>query len=141
MSTLKFSLVLALSWGVYDFWQKHQTAAFLEKAMQTVSKNGFVEVPQPSEGDPSEVMIFAAVNCPSDAAKRADELSRQLSTRGIPNFRLDNVNFETTEQGNKDFAVLSKIMMGTAPVVFVGGKAKANPTLDEVVNEYRNING
>jgi len=30
------------------------------------------------------------------------------------------------------------IMQGTPPIVFINGKAKANPTVEEIITEYNN---
>jgi hypothetical protein len=98
--------------------------------------HGFVQIPAP-DGQPSRgIVIFAPVNCPSDAAQRAEALARHLSAQGVPYVRSQNAEFGNLASQDEVSKVMA-VMNGPVPVVFVNGKAKANPTPEEVLAEYR----
>jgi hypothetical protein len=100
------------------------------------SSQGFVDMPLPDGQSGSGVVIFAPVDCPSDAAQRADALAQYLSAQGVPYVRSQNANFgslNSQEEANRVMAV----MEGGIPVVFVRSRAKANPSPEAVVAEYR----
>lgn len=100
------------------------------------ASHGFVQIPAP-DGQPGRgIVIFAPRNCPSDAAQRAEALARHLSAQGVPYVRSENAEFGSLSSQDEVTKVLS-VMNGPVPVVFVNGKAKANPTPEEVVAEYR----
>ena len=98
--------------------------------------HGFVEIPAPDGQTGRGIVIFAPVNCPSDAAQRAEALARHLSAQGVPYVRSQNAEFGNLASQDEVSKVMA-VMNGPVPVVFVNGKAKANPTPEEVVAEYR----
>jgi hypothetical protein len=98
--------------------------------------HGFVQIPAPDGQASRGIVIFAPANCPSDAAQRAEALARYLSAQGVPYVRSQNAEFGSLASQDEVSKVLS-VMNGPVPVVFVNGKAKANPTPEEVVAEYR----
>lgn len=95
----------------------------------------------PDESSPDTVIILAPLNCPSAAAQRARALSEELTRRGIPNrqsasYSADYGGALTADQKSRlDWAV--RVMRAEIPAVFINGRAKANPTSDEVATEYR----
>ncbi|MEO7755348.1 MAG: hypothetical protein ABIS07_02125, partial [Dokdonella sp.] len=91
---------------------------------------------QPVGADPKKVWIVAAVNCPKEGARRADELARQLGDRNIAFDRRSGVSFSPTEENPALYARIDNVMNAETPIVFVNGRMKANPQLDEVVAEY-----
>ncbi len=132
--------VLVIAGAGYHYWNKQQTEEIkhqAEAALSTnASSNGFVNLPPLENANSEGVVIFAPVNCPSDAARRADMLAEELSRQGIPFTRASNASFTFS---NPDPVVLEKVdavMSGEVPIVFINGSAKANPTIDEVVDEY-----
>lgn len=100
------------------------------------SAHGFVEMPLPDGQSGSGVVIFAPVDCPSDAAQRAEALAQHLSAQGVPYVRSQNANFGSLSSQEEANRVMS-VMQGGIPVVFVRTRAKANPSPDDVVAEYR----
>lgn len=134
MKMIKLVLALALVWGGYMWWSKtHAVPGF---ATASPGDSGFVRMPQPLGTDADQVLIFAPLNCPSDAAQRARTLSRALAAQGIPHARLDTADFDMENPGREMADRFKRVMQGTVPIVFVHGRAKANPTLDEVVAAY-----
>ena len=107
----------------------------------------FVTLPPADGHGINSVYIVAPENCPSDAAQRADGLARDLGTAGINPVRTELVDFgqlraqaqaDSMPQSMIDQALrINNIMTGTLPIVFVRGRAKNNPTLKEVVAEYK----
>ena len=128
------ALVLAVTLTVKQYLK----AGTPINAGSDVVETGFVPVPSPSGTKRNQVLIFAAVNCPKDAARRAADLAAELGRRGISHIRLEHADFEWVE--NPDPAVLARletVMRGEIPIVFINGRGKANPGIDEVVAEYR----
>lgn len=100
------------------------------------SSLGFVDVPLPDGQSGAGVVIFAPIDCPSDAAQRAEALARHLSAQGVPYVRSQNASFGHLGSQEEANRVMS-VMNGPIPVVFVRMRAKANPSPEDVVAEYR----
>jgi len=101
--------------------------------------NGFVSVIMPEGARRNAVIIFAPLNCPSDAAQRADALADELTSRGIPNVRSNRYDAAVTNPTADQEANIQRtqdVINGGVPAVFINGRAKANPTLKEVIAEY-----
>lgn len=96
----------------------------------------FAEIPLP-DGVPAQgVVIFTPQNCPSDAAQRARRLMGRLSGHGVPYRQTDSAQFSTLNSQEEADRVTA-VMNGPIPIVYVNGRAKANPTPEEVLAEYR----
>jgi hypothetical protein len=139
MNIIKWLFVLAVVVGGYHWWQKHRAESVDVDAQAVLRENGtgFVKFPQPMGTSTRTVLIYAPLNCPSEMAQRANKLARQLEQAGIPHALLQEANFDIDGSDPQAMAQLNSIMAGKGPPVFVRGKAKANPTFDEVVAEYR----
>jgi hypothetical protein len=138
MSIIKLLFLLALVGFGYQYWTKHhQGLPWNTAAAVSDSQNGFVSLPPVTGASARDVLVIAAENCPHEAAQRADELARQLSRAGIPVTRLHQANFSIE---NNDSSVMDKVlsvMNGPLPIVFVAGKAKSDPSIEEVIAEYQ----
>jgi len=100
--------------------------------------NGFVEVPAPDGQDVNTVYVVAAENCPHEEAQRADRLAQALSSNNISVQRTHSVGFSSLKnQGEADR--INTIMNGELPIVFLHSRAKANPSLDEVMAEVKSL--
>ena len=102
-----------------------------------VSGNGFVALPPADGHSRGKVFVVAALHCEKWEAQRADSLAEELSRKGIPVERTSVTRF--TFATPPDSAVMERmeILKGPFPVVFVNGRAKSNPSFDEVVAELR----
>ncbi|OGS10456.1 MAG: hypothetical protein A2234_00750 [Elusimicrobia bacterium RIFOXYA2_FULL_58_8] len=101
-------------------------------------KGEFVQMPGLDNEGAEDVVILAPINCPSAGAQRADHLARALSRKGIPYTRANNARLRHGESAGRDqMAKINAVMSGEVPIVFVRGRAKANPSLEEVISEYR----
>lgn len=135
MNFVKLLLVLAIVGAGYHFYEKRHEDDWLKTAK--VSANGFMELPAPSNLDMDGVIVFAALNCTKEAAQRADEMADALKRRNIPTKRAQSINFQFSEDpGPHVVKRINSVLKGELPIVFVNGKGKANPTLDEVLSEY-----
>jgi hypothetical protein len=135
MNVIKLLMLVGIIGASWNYWHKHQATAATEK---TASTNGFISLPAPSGAAPGRVLVIAAENCTADAARRADDLAYELSKQKIPVTRSHNVNFEFSQPDAGLMQRLNTVMNGELPIVFVGDRARNNPTLAEVVAEYRN---
>lgn len=133
MNLIKLLLLIAIAGGGYHYWKKHSVERDLAA---TASEGGFVSVPMPDGMSPHGVVVFAPENCPSDAAQRAYALVSDLGGRGVPVSRADAASFDNLPDAATAERVRT-VMGGQVPIVFVNGKAKANPSLEEVLSEYR----
>lgn len=135
MKILRLMLLAGILGAGWQYWNKQQDGAALAKATST---RGFVELPAPAGSNPNQVLVIAAENCTADAARRADDLEIDLRRQGIPVRRTSQVNFEFSGGSSDMLNRINRVMNAEPPIVFVNGRAKANPTLAEVVAEYRN---
>lgn len=140
MNIIKALIVLSLAGGVYTAWKHHhQHATGQDAANLSVGDPGpFVPLPPVDGQRPGTVFVIAAQDCPHEDAQRADRLAESLSSQGIPVERAHSANFRFTSQPDSDtVGRISAVMDGPLPVVFINGRAKANPSLDEVASEFR----
>jgi hypothetical protein len=129
MNVVKLVAMLAVAALAFQYWQANRPAT-------GPSPNGFVALPTLAGSDPKQVVVFAPENCPSEKAQQADDLARQLASRNIPALRSHDVSFSSSDPDPAIGIRLNSVMNGELPIVFVNGRGKANPTLDEVVAEY-----
>lgn len=135
MAYLKLALVAVLALAGYHWWQmRHAHPLVPAGAPHVAGSTGFVSMPQPIGTSPDQVLIFAPRNCPSAAAQRARELSRELAARDVPHAQLEEAHFALSSAA--EASAVNRVMEGTVPIVIVHGRAKANPSLDEVLAEY-----
>ncbi len=145
MNVLKTLTIVGVVIGGLVLWDAFKPEGGLKQiaddigaqASQGTSGNdGFVAIRMPDGVSAQGVLIFAPENCPSDAAQRARRLASHLSGQRIPYRETSNADFSTLtsqEEANQ----VTAVMNGPVPVVYVNGRAKANPTPEEVVSEYR----
>lgn len=134
MNFLRLIVVVCLAYGGYHFWQQQKIDKQIHAA---TNNNGFVELPAFPDGqDAGTVYVVAAENCPHEEAQRADRLATELSNQNISVQRTHRVGFSTLREASQAERV-NTVMNGELPIVFINGRAKSNPTLDEVVKEYR----
>jgi len=93
-------------------------------------------MPTPDGQDQTIVYVIAAENCPHEDAQRADRLAAALSEEHIPVQRSHHVGFSAIHD-NAEAARVNTVMNGELPIVFVHGRAKSNPTLEDVQNEIK----
>jgi hypothetical protein len=135
---LKWAVVAALVALLgYALWHKHTANVEAAALAALTDEHGFVDLAQPQGADPKKVWVIAAVNCPKEGARRADELARDLDLREIAFERRSNVNFSFDVDNPDLFRRINDMMNGEVPIVFVNGRIKANPELEDVIAEYK----
>jgi hypothetical protein len=135
----RWFLIAVLSIGAaYQLWASHERTVAERGLLPFQGTNGFVPV-QTAAGTPADqVIILAALNCPSAAAKRADTMAQRLTALGIPNTRANHYSASITDRGQLPLLQRTSVVMnGEIPIVIINGMAKANPTVDEVASEFR----
>ncbi len=141
MNVLKLLIVLSVVGVAYHQWNKHDkrgdTAASSAPAER--SSNGFIPLPPVAGANPAAILIVAAENCPEEAAQRADRLASQLARDGVPVSRVHSVHFDVPNGDPAIMERLNSVMNSELPIVFVRGRAKSNPTLEEVTAEYKGM--
>jgi hypothetical protein len=104
-------------------------------------ENGFVQVPPPANQAQDTIYVLAAENCPKEDAQRADRLAATLANEKIPVVRTHTIAFNSVPMDDPNIAKrLEAVMNGPLPIVFVRGRAKGNPELEDVLAEYRKSN-
>ena len=144
MNIVWILIVVGIAGGGYNTWKQHhgntiQDGNKVQVGSRTViSENGFASLPPVNGQTSRKVYVLAPENCPGEDAKRADSLAADLSRKGIPVVRRDSARFSLSSQLESDVQTrMSEVMGGPLPIVFVDGRAKSNPSLDEVVAEFR----
>ena len=138
MSAVKFVLAGAVATAAYLAWNQHKAHVDAAAIAALTDERGFVELEMPQGAKINEVLIVAAQNCPRDGAVRADRLAREMAERNIRYRRSSSVTFSVPQDADTDVFVRrnNAIMNGEVPIVFVNGKVKSNPGIDEVLAEY-----
>ena len=139
MNALKLSGTLILFVAATAVWKSGVLDGIGQRvtaATQRVDSTGFVAIPMPDGMSSRGVVIFAPENCPSDAAQRARDLASFLSDRHIGYVHSESANYNNLSSQEEASRVMS-VMNGRIPIVYVNGKAKANPTPEEVETEFR----
>jgi len=136
MRLLKLAVLVCAVAVAYHYWRKHHPpdADAYAAVPSSANKNGFVELAPNNNAPLGLVLIVAPPDCPSDEARRADELQELLAAEGIPSRRTETLGFAF--EGTEDVDQFNLIMTGKMPVVFVNGRAKNDPRVAEIVAEY-----
>jgi hypothetical protein len=124
--------------GAIRAWQSHEHAVSARELQAIADRNGFVPVQMPDGAARDTILILAPLNCPSAGARRADALAARLSALGVPTVRLNQYAISApTADMQSGIKHAFAILKGDIPAVMINGRAKANPTAEEVLNEYR----
>ena len=138
MSAVRFVLLGAVVGMAWLGWNQHKAHVEARAIAALTDERGFIEFEKPQGAKNNEVLIVAAQNRPRDGAVRADRLAREMAERNIRFRRSSGVSFSVPQGADVDTFVRrnNAIMNGEVPIVFVNGKVKSNPGLDEVIAEY-----
>lgn len=128
-------LLVAIGGGVWKCGFSNKIGTQWAIPTDEMDAYGFATVPLPDGMSSRGIVIFTPANCPSDAAQRAESLARYLSSKGIAYAKSTSAEYNNLSSREEVDRVLA-IMNGPIPVVYVNGKAKANPTPEEVEGEY-----
>lgn len=137
MSLLRLLVVIALVAGGVHWWHGCSETKELHALM---SPSGFLPVPMPQGSSPNTVLVFAPLNCPREGAQRARALTQRLKELGISTVETNHYGaqiFEPSPEAEAGFKRLNIVMMGEIPIVLINGMGKANPSIEEVVSEFK----
>ena len=139
MRPLLILMLLCAAFGAHQLWQKREAARVA--AFDTTT---FVPVHMPSGMQRNTVFVLAPPNCPSDQAKRAEALIRELGNAGIPVKRESGIAFDIenpTDEQMRDIDRAIAVFKRGAPVVYVNGLAMSNPSTEQTIAAYRGSGG
>ncbi len=107
-------------------------------AIQPTNQTGFVKAAMPDGAIANEVLIVGP-ECDRPEGIRARTLASSLAKLNIPYRRTESIsmNSDSTEDIFEAMERMDELMKGDSPVVFINAKGKANPTIDQVIAEYR----
>jgi len=128
----------ALALG-YHGWHEHKRTELLKSAT-TQSVGEFIPTAMPDGAAKDTVLVLAPVNCPSNAAKRADALAAQLEHMGLKTVRANSFSLHVPNPSAEDKANMERaasILQGDIPAVFINGMGKSNPTAEQVAQVFR----
>lgn len=101
----------------------------------TPSTTEFVQVPIPDGFPANQVVVSGLLDCPHSGKNTRAVIDKMTETQ-IPYQHITSFSFSNSDDW-AGMQRLNEILKRGGPVVFVNGKAKSNPTPDEVVAEYR----
>ncbi|RYF17177.1 MAG: hypothetical protein EOO30_08425 [Comamonadaceae bacterium] len=142
MGFVRLLIFLGLIGFIIHWWGGRQAAPAATAGMsaEESSPGGFIPAAMPDGAPPNTVVILAPLHCSSEEAQRAESLAGELERLRIPVLRSSQYSAtsdgsDSTRQANVKRAVT--VLNGEVPAVFVNGRAKANPSADEVIAEYQ----
>lgn len=146
----KVFLVVCIVVGVYQlhgFWVEHRAQrAYLafEASLpkdRPDSRAGFVNAVQPEGTNPNIVTVLMPVGCPMEAGRRGRALIERLKGANIPVTASANARVMINAKSKAEFDVklgqVNTVMGGETPIVFYRGRAKNNPSFEDVLLEYQ----
>jgi len=138
MTILKILLVLVLYAGGYKYYDKQLAANELAqaKAIEAGSDAGFVRLPPADGHSLATVFVVAPLRCTREEARRAEQLTAGLSRAGVSVQRTNQVSWSGFDPSYAEN--IKSVMDGELPIVFVGGRAKNNPSLGDALAAARN---
>jgi hypothetical protein len=137
VGSLKWVLIAVLLGGGVHVWHHHQRVLVERDLASVADSNGFVPIATAQAGASNVAIVLAALNCPSAQARRADALAEQLTRLNVPNQRANSYYASITSRDQMPLVNrTNEVLGGEIPIVIINGRAKANPTVEEVRAEY-----
>lgn len=139
MAILKALLVLVAAFGVFTLYAKYRQAhpapASSDAPASDTSPAGFVLIKREDARNPT-VTVMVAPGCPRDEAVRGRELHAALQQAGIPCAMSNTLQISFNDPAEAG-RVQQFISGARNPLVLVRGWAKGNPSLEDVIAQYR----
>jgi uncharacterized protein HemX len=137
VTRIKLALIAVMLVAGVHLWHQHQRAVINRELAAVADSNGFVPIATASGSARNVAVVLAALNCPSAQAQRADSLAAELTRLGLANQRANN--YYASINSRDQIPLLNRtntVLGGEIPIVIINGRAKANPTIEEVRAEY-----
>jgi hypothetical protein len=141
VGSIKWVLIVVMIGCGVQVWHHHQRAVAERELAAVADSNGFVPIVTAPGSAHNVAIVLAALNCPSAQAQRADALAAQLTRLGVANQRANN--YFASINSRDQMPLLNRtntVLGGEIPIVIINGRAKANPTAEEVQAEYSAAN-
>ncbi|WP_438479857.1 hypothetical protein [Oleiharenicola lentus] len=137
MTILKFFLFIAVAFGVFTLYAKYrQTHPSAEKsATVNLSPAGFFLI-NTNDAQNQRVLVAAPPNCPSAEAARARALVTSLNASGIPAEITSGFSISASSLAESN-RINGLVKAAPGPIVLVRGWAKGNPSVQDVIAQYR----
>lgn len=143
MRILLTIVIIGLAYKGYLYWEERQQMQQFNQAAAN-SPYGFVSVLPASVDQPRQVLVLAPANCPSDQARRAEQLVAELNRHGIPAKREQSISFHTGTPDNNTKQLIrntQQVLSSEGPPIIIGRTGKAAASLDEIIGQYRHLHG
>ena len=132
----------ALCFAGYQWHKsKQEKKLFVQDIKSRTDQYGFLDISINLTGN-NGIVIMAPINCPSQQAKIADYLATELNNQNIPATRINGYTFSpylnnmTEREINQIIKRVQHVRTMAAPLVFVNGKVKSNPTIEDIKREW-----
>lgn len=132
----------ALCFAGYQWHKsKQEKKLFVQDIKSRTDQYGFLDISVNLTGS-NGIVIMAPINCPSRQAKIADYLATELNNQNIPATRINGYTFSpdlnnlTEREINQMIKRVQHVRTMAAPLVFVNGKVKSNPTIEDIKREW-----
>jgi hypothetical protein len=134
--------IICVFGGIYGCMHAHAnhkiTSSTAAQLKGHSDQNGFVSLPvAPINMPQGKVIVVAPEHCPSPEGRRGDALEQLLANAGIPCVRTENVQYPPVAESGSP--VITTIMNGALPIVFINGKAQNNPDVSKIIAEFRSL--
>ena len=119
-------------------YYQHQKSVDNAAARARAAMQSFVDAPPLRNVGAAQGVILAAEHCSRTEARRADEFERALAPKGIAYTRSNRAEFTlhwSTGHSDAERTQAVAILRGDIAIVFGRGRAKANPSAEEVVEQ------
>lgn len=149
----KALLIIAVCFGAYQCYKELTLSRAVSRYAAShpggqdsrpPSKAGFVDALLPNDVNPEVMTVFTPQFCPLAAGVRGRALIARMKAAGIPTEASSSAKIEIHAGTEAEFEakkrLLSKtaeVMNGETPIVFYKGRAKANPSFEDVQFEYQ----
>ena len=130
----------ALCFAGYQWHKSNQEKRiFVQDIKSRTDQYGFLDISD-NLPESKRIVIVAPVNCPK--AKIADYLATELNKQNIPTTRTNSYNFRqdlnnmSEREINQMIKRVDYVRTMAPPQVFVNGKIKSNPSLEDIKKEW-----
>jgi hypothetical protein len=108
---------------------------------RAASRAGFVDAFRLDGIDPQVMTVLMPCGCPLAAGQRGRALVEKLKAANIPVTASSHagvtVNGRSREEVQAQIDRMNRVMSGETPIVFYRGRAKNNPSFEDVQLEYQ----
>ncbi len=140
MKIFKVIFIVAIAYGGYNLFAHRglndKSGSSVLTARDPKLPTGFMPCPYPAGLEKRQVMIVAPMDSKSEASLKADRLELAVKREGLSVVRTQSYSFGAilnAEQAAQARAAANLPL----PIIFIAGKVKSNPTVQEIMQEYR----